>query len=291
MRAHLIRLTAAGLLLACAPGCAILRKGVDAATAPLADGLARSLQKQSDLQLVRDGVPAYLLLLDGLIESSPDNPRLLLAAADAQTAYAGAFVDAADTARAASFYARARDYGLRALCRNKAFRRVWDKPYEPFAAALPTFRKRDVPALYTTALAWAGWIISSPESMQALSELPKVLALMQRVAELEPGYQNGGVDLFYGIYYAVLPPGGGQDLTRSRECFERAIERAGPNALLPRVSFAEIYAKLAFDRALFEQTLKEVVDHEEDPPELRLMNAVARLRARKLLEQVDEYFD
>jgi len=281
---------AALLLIAGTSGCMVLRKGMEAATAPLADNLAKSLQKQSDLQLVREGVPAYLLLLDALVESSPDNPKLLLAAADAQTAYASAFVEPAEAGRAVAMYAKARDYGLSVLRRNRAFRRVWDKPLEQFETAIPSFRKRDVPALYTTAMAWIGWIISSQDSMQALSELSKAMALMRRVAALEPGCQHGGVEMVFGIYYAVQPRGGGQDLAQAKAHFERAFAYAGPDALLPRVAFAEFYARLAFDRELFEKTLRAVIAHQTDPPEFRLLNAVARQRAQALLDKADEFF-
>jgi hypothetical protein len=55
---------------------------------PLLDPLTLSLQKQTDLQLLQDGVPSLLLLLDGLIASDPDNERLLMTAAKAYGAYA-----------------------------------------------------------------------------------------------------------------------------------------------------------------------------------------------------------
>ncbi|MFH0953233.1 MAG: TRAP transporter TatT component family protein [Verrucomicrobiota bacterium] len=278
------------LLAAGASGCVVVRKGVEAMTAPFADNLTKSLQKESDLQLVKDAVPAYLLLLDALVESSPDSARVLLAAADAQTAYATAFVDKAEAARAADMYAKARDYGLRVLCRNRKFRKVHDQPLDRFETALPSFRKRDVPALYTTATAWSGWIISKSDSMAALAELSKAMALMKRVYQLDPGYQHGGPDMFFGIYYAVQPRGGGQDLQKSKEHFERAFLYAGDDLQLPRVAYAEFYARYAFDRELFEKTLKGVTEHKTSQPSLTLMNEVARKRAEVLLEKADELF-
>jgi hypothetical protein len=44
----------------------------------LIGGLADSLYKQKDVQLVKDGAPAYLLLVEGLIEGDPDNRGFLL---------------------------------------------------------------------------------------------------------------------------------------------------------------------------------------------------------------------
>jgi hypothetical protein len=282
----LMRSLCATALLASGSGCALL----SGATGNLAGGLANALQKQSDVELVREGSPAFLLLLDGLLESSPDNPALLLAAANAQIAYATAFVGEEEMARAAAMYGKARDYGLRALARNARFRRVMDRPLAEFETAVPHFRKRDVPALYATANAWTGWIVNNPGSMRAMSELPKAMALMRRVMQLDPGYPRGGADMFMGIYYAVQPLGAGRDLAKSRVHFEKAFEYAGPDGLLPRVTFAEFYARYAFDRELFEQTLKTVVEHETTDPELRLVNEIARRRARALLERADDLF-
>ena len=160
-----------------------------------------------------------------------------------------------------------------------------------FEAALRTFRKRDVPALFTTGTAWINWILASSESVEALAQLGRPVALMQRVLELDPDYRMGSAHLFFGLYYAVQPRGAGRDLEKARAHFQRVFEMAGPDYLLARVTYAEYYARYAFDRALFESTLQDVLAPREDPPDYRLMNAVARLRARALLDRVEEFFE
>ena len=50
-------------------------------TGNLADNLSLAIINQEDPQIVRDGAPAYLLLLDSLIESDPRNPEMLSSAA------------------------------------------------------------------------------------------------------------------------------------------------------------------------------------------------------------------
>lgn len=258
--------------------------------APMAGGLSRALQKQSDLQLVQEGTPAFLLLLDGLVESNPDNDQILLAAAHAQTAYAMAFVDKEEADRARKMYAKAMDYGFRVLSKNRAFRAAKDAPIEPFERAVETFKKRDVPALYITGAAWAQWIIGNSHSIEAVSQFPRPMAMMKRVLELDPSYQRGGADIFFGIYYAVQPLGAGRDLEKSKAHFELAMELGGPDCLLPHVTFAEFYARYAQDRDLFEKTLNEVLAADPANPDLALMNEVAKKRARALLGMVDDFF-
>ena len=271
-------------------GCVLVRKGAARIISPMATQLSDGLMHQSDVELVREGAPAFLLMLDALAEAHPDNPAVLLAAADAQMAYATGFVDKEHKERAKAMYLKAKTYGLRALARNRRFARAAGGGQEEFVRSLRGFKKKDAGALFSTASAWVMWIIASSDSPAALGDMPKVLAMMDRVQELDPGIRDGGVDLFRGIYYTVLPLGGGRDLDKARGHFERSLEIAGPDYLLARVTFAEFYARYAFDRELFENTLRQVLAADPQVPEFTLMNAVARKRAQALLDAADDLF-
>ena len=96
--------------------------------------------------------------------------------------------------------------------------------------------------------------------------------------------------LGFAVIWPVLPLGGGRDLDKARKHFERSIEIAGPDYLLNRVTFAEFYARYAFDQELFERTLRQVVAAKPDVSEFTLMNAVAQRRAEALLGQMDDLF-
>ena len=280
------------LLAVCASnsGCALMRKGAATLVSPMATELSDGFMHQNDVDLVREGAPAFLLMLDALAESHPDNPAVLIAAAEAQMAYAMGFVDKSQKERSKRMFLKAKSYGLRALSGNKRFARAQNGSCDEFARALSSFRKRDAEALLSTATAWVMWIIASSDSPAALGDMPKVLEMMKRVEALDPGIRQGGVDLFYGIYYTVLPLGGGRDLEKARRHFERSMKIAGPDYLLNRVTFAEFYARYAFDRDLFERTLEQVVAANPNVPEFTLMNAVAKMRAQALLGQIDELF-
>ena len=99
--------------------------------------------------------------------------------------------------------------------------------------------------------------------MEALAELPKALALVERVLALNERYGNGSSHLVFAIFFSVQPPGAGQDLDRSRHHFERAIELAGEGNLLPRVLYAEHFGKATLDEEFFVETLSRVVDYTE----------------------------
>lgn len=292
MNIHRNLLVVPALLVACslAGGCVLIRKGAARVISPMATQLSDGLLHQSDVELVREGAPAFLLMLDALAEAHPDNPAVLVAAADAQMAYATGFVDKENKARSKAMYLKAKTYGLRALAKNKRFEQALGGSQDAFVQSLRGFKKKDAAALFTTASAWVMWIIASSDSPAALGGMPKVLAMMDRVQELDPGIREGGVDLFYGIYYTVLPLGGGRDLEKAQAYFERSMEISGPDYLLSRVTFAEFYARYAFERDLFENTLRGVLAAEPKEPRFTLMNAVAKTRAQELLAQVDDLF-
>lgn len=206
-----------------------MRKGAARIISPMATQLSDGLMHQDDVELVRDGAPAFLLVLDALAEGHTENPTVLLAAAEAQLAYATGFVDKANRERTKKMYTKAKGYGLRALAyRHKRFAAARDGTCAEFAESLKGFRKKDAPALITTATAWVMWIIVNADSPAALGDMPKVLAMMECVRTLDPDIRQGGVDLFYGIYYTVLPLGGGATWTRRAPTLNAAWRWGGP---------------------------------------------------------------
>jgi hypothetical protein len=93
------------------PGCASL---MSSAASGLADNLSSAVLNQSDPETVRDGAPAYMLLLDSFLEGSPEDPDLLIAAANLYASYGAVFADVPE--RGARLTDRARDFGRKAFC-------------------------------------------------------------------------------------------------------------------------------------------------------------------------------
>ena len=96
-------------------GCASLMSN---AASGLADNLSLAVKNQNDPETVRDGAPAYLLLLDSFLEGSPDDPDLNAAAATLYATYGAVFAGDADRARRLS--ERARRYSTTAMCESYA---------------------------------------------------------------------------------------------------------------------------------------------------------------------------
>ena len=258
--------------------------------AALLEEITRSSYKQSDLRTIRQGMPAYLLLLDGMVEAWPDNERLLISAAQAHASYASAFIDDADRQYANALYRKAKEYALKSL-EQRGFKNLHAKSYDDFKAGLSHLGKKEVAYLFWTASCWGNWIGLNTDSMAALADLPRVESMMRRVLELDAGYYYGGPHLFMGIWYASQPAVAGRDLNLARTHFQKAIEFGQGQFLMTFIYYARYYARKAFDRDLFVSVLKNVMDTPADiQPELTLLNTVAQHKAKKMLQAVDDYF-
>ena len=273
-------------LLASLAGCASL---MSSAVEDLANDLSAAILESPDVDMVRDGAPAFLLLIDGLLKRSPDNPVLLSQAALLNSAYAGAFVG--DGERAQLMAAKGRSLAERALClERKDGCGVAAKPFAEFEQWTATLTKADVPLAYGLATAWAAWMQANSDDFNAIADLGKVKLLMSRVVELQESHDHGGPHLYLGVFETLVPPALGGRPEVGRFHFERALALAEGRYLLTQVMFAEQYARLVFDRALHDELLNEVLAAEVDAPELILLNAVAKRRAQSLLDSADAYF-
>ena len=279
------------LFLAClSMSCAASKTMTVGATASLLEDVAKSAYRQSDLKLIREGMPAYLMLIGGMVEAVPNNESLLINAAQAYASFASAFVQEEDQDYARVLYAKAKDYALNAM-QQIGFKNPVTSEFDSFEKTLHALGKKDVPYIFWAASCWGSWISLNQRSMEALAELPRVESMMKRVLELDEGFYYGGAHIFMGVLEASRPKIAGGDLNKAQNHFLKAIELGKGRFLMSRVYYAEYYARKAFDRKLFIATLQEVLETPADvEPDLTLLNTVAHHKAQKMLEEVDQYF-
>jgi hypothetical protein len=268
------------------PGCASL---MSSAAGGLADNLSSAVLNQSDPETVRDGAPAYMLLLDSFLEGSPDDPELLAAAANLYASYGAVFAD--DPERAARLTERARRYGRRAVC--ESYRPACEWPsmeYRKFEATLGGLTSKHADAAYSYAVASLAWIRSHSDDWNALAELPQMEALLKRYLEIGGGEDAGSVYTYLGILATLRPPSLGGDVEQGRSWFERAIEITNGRDLNAKVEYARGYARLLYERELHDRLLREVLATDPEAPGYTLTNVLAQREAEQLLATADEYF-
>ena len=272
-------------------GCSIHKKATVGASAIMLQEVAKASYKQSDLKIIRAAMPSYLLLMDGMVEAWPDNPKILLGAAQGYSSYASVFVSVEDRDHATVLFAKAKDYALKAVD-LKGLKDPAGSPFDEFEKRLDRFDKNDVPYIFWAAACWGNWINRNLDSMEAMAELPRVERMMRKALELDEGFYYGGPHLFMGIWYASRPPVAGGNLDTAKEHFLEAVEFGDGRFLMAYVLYAEHYAKRSFDKDLYVSILKKVIEAPaDDPPELTLLNTAAKRKASEMLEEADEFFD
>ncbi len=267
-------------------GCASL---ISNAASNFADNLGAAVANQNDPQTVKDGAPAYLLLLDSLIEGNPDDPAMLAAAANMYATYGAVFAD--DAERAKRLTDRAYNYGFQAICIEYKPACDWHNiPYDDYVATLDGLAEKHADAVYAYGLASLVYIRAHSDDFNAIARLPHAEALLQRYLEIGDGENEVSVYVYLGILATLRPPAFGGEPEKGRAAFERAIELSDGKDLSAKVEFARGYARLLYERELHDQLLHEVMAAETDVPGLTLTNVLAQQDAAQLLASADDYF-
>lgn len=253
-----------------------------------ADTLSAAILNQDDPELVSSGVPAYLLLIDGLISQRPDNAALLSAGSQLFALYGSRF---APPERKVALTAKARRYGQRAVCLVHEPACHWqDLGYDELVVALEDVGPKDIDALFSYAVSWLSNLEATSEDWTAVAELPWVQAVLERALVLDEGYENGALHGYLGILDSLRPPALGGRPEVAREHFERALELSGGRDLSIKVEYARRYARLVFDQELHDRLLTEVLAAPVDAPKYTLFNVLAKQEAQTLLATSKEYF-
>jgi hypothetical protein len=271
-------------------GCSIQTIALRSMGGILDNGMA-AFNEESDLQLAHEALGSNLKLIEALIKSDPDNSQFLIFAAEGYQAYGLAFCEDDSVERARVFYLRGRDYGMRMLMKNDKFKESLTGDIESFRAAVKTFSKDDVPAMFWTAFNWGSYINITRTDVDALVDLSKVTALVQRAAELNPAYYYGGAYLFFGTMEGSVPKVLGGHPDKAKELFEKCFAINGGKFLMTQLYYAKTVAVQMQDQQLFDSLLTQIDTASIDVlPAARLANVVAKEKAKKLKAKESDLF-
>lgn len=255
----------------------------------LMSSLSTTILNNNDLEMVEAGAPAYLLMVDSLINQDPDSETVLATGARLYTAYADVFVT--DRDRSKKLSDKALGYAENALCLADdhacGLRRM---PFDDFKTVLDRMDEDQLPYLFTMGNAWASWIMSHRDDFNALADISRIEALMNRVVAIDETFQDGGAYLYLATLSTFLPPALGGKPEQGKIYFEKAIELSGGKNLMTKVMYAKLYARMIFDRPLHDRLLREVMETDPEIPGYVLINTYAQRSARQLMESADDYF-
>lgn len=290
-----------------ASGCSISRMAADTTAGFLAEA-APAARAYFDYESAGMSAASGIMQLEGLHKISPDNETLSLTLAQAYVVYAFGWVqDEREEAmfagdfertdyhqqRAYNMYKRAHELVFRIVCERdekiaelskgdpdrlaKYLRQEWTDPED------------DVELTFWWALTWGSVVTNSPD-FDALADFNAVKAVAAHVVFLNERYENAGALAMLGGYESSYPEALGGDWKKGRELFERAIKLSNRRNHLHLINFARTYALNAQDKPLFVSLLNEVLNAPDLGDDVRLSNKVARRRAQRYLNHLDQWF-
>jgi len=153
-----------------------------------ANNLTDAVLSQNDPEIVRQGAPTFMLMLDGMVRQSPDSATMLNAASQIYALYTNAFVT--DEVRVKNLSTRSFQYAERAYCVEFSLTNcnLVELDFDGFQASLRKAGKNSVPTISALSTAWLLSIRANSNDWVALGQLPKAEALLQKVIELDRSY-------------------------------------------------------------------------------------------------------
>ena len=267
-------------------GCTIL---VSKAASSFSENLSAAVLNQDDPELIRDGLPTLMLTMDSMIQGSPDSPQLLAAGASLYATYGAVF--AVGEERSLKLTARARRYGLQAMCETYEPSCAWPgMTYDEFVATLDGIGPKHADILYAYGYASLSFLQARTSDYDTIAEFPLIQALFDHYLNISGDEVNSSVYTYMGIMHTLRPPSLGGEPEVAREFFERAIAESGGHDLGAKVAYAKGYAKLLYERELHDRLLNEVLEADPNQTGYVLTNVMAQKEAAALLAEADDFF-
>ncbi len=279
-------------------------------TARIMNRASPALQTFSDPALAEASLPYSITQMEGLLLVIPDNSGLQVNLMRALGSFGFGFLEdrmeEAEVAddegriehyrnRATMAYLRGRALGFEQLTREEGAEGGAQGAYRRGINAWKSYLRRFDDREHAGMVFWLGYnwarhINLNKNDPDVLADLSFAIAIFERALQLDPTYMNYAPCAAMAAYYSRAAPSLGGEPERSRELFERAINGTQRHFLTYLVLQARAYAVMVQDRALYRRLLEEVINAGDVMPEQRLANQIAKRRARRYLDQIDDLF-
>ncbi len=259
-------------------------------TSRVTEGLTSAVLDHNDPETVREGAPAYLLMVDAMIAGDPDNTGLLIAGAQLYSSYTSGFVSELERGFAAG---RARSEAMVGAVSVKSNPSHANRGISPSANSrriIDGVELRHVPALFAAGVSWATWVEVNRADWIAVADKARVEAMMLRVTALNENYRDGAAHLSRRSqqHHPGCPrrqTGAGSKRLRT---IHRAVPGQGPH---DQGSARQRVRSNGLRSELHDRLLHEVIEADPNVPGLVLLNSMAQAQARILLAESNAYFE
>lgn len=248
---------------------------------------ARSLETETR---DRAGAAAAIRAWDRVLEEAPRHPEGLVSRSRMTLLLGAAYVD--DCRERERFYDATMRDAERAMATSDEFRRRVESGEELWEA-VDALGPEDLHAmnLWSTAVFYRYRdCFSSLERVLNLRWIRRAQAVMTRMSEIEPDWEDGALHFAWGIVHLALPEIAGGDREQAAADFAHAIE-LDSDRLLFRWGRGRYFCLETGDRECFRDDLEWVAAQDPEAaggrPE---WNVYFQREARELLTDIDRYF-
>jgi tetratricopeptide (TPR) repeat protein len=256
---------------------------------------SNSVNTMHDFEAAKEAAYGSMGMLEGLHLLVPDDDDGLLLLLKAWSGIAYAFMDdereealdkkdetmaAYHEARARAGFKRARFYGEELLSHHaKGFKEAQRNADTLRAWLKSNFEdKEDAEPLLWLAFSIVGRIAFDLDNPQTVSELWIGVEILEHVVKLDPEIENGTAYTMLGATHAGL-----QQYDVAKTDFEKALEIGRGKLVTAKLTMAERYYCPKRDKKGYFDALNAVLAA-GDMPEQRLINVIAKRRARRYLD-------
>lgn len=263
-----------------------------------------AMAQESDIALVREATPGGIKTLEGFYLIDPGNRALIALLAESYCQYAAGLLQddweaalfageleaaGAVRARARIHLARCVSYGVR-LLDPVWLATIYERPGE-LALLARGARRRDVTGMFWVALGLGTMIGMDPMDARLTAYLPAVVAMLERVIELDEAHQNGLALMTLAIILSSQSAAVGGEPERGKALFERARALTGGKSLMIDTMMARTHAVTTRDQGAYRALLEGVLATPASVwPEQRLANELALRKARRYLAHEARFF-
>jgi hypothetical protein len=179
-------------------------------------------------------------------------------------------------------------FGEKAMATNIKFKEAMEKEGAKVEDNLDLLSSRELSAIYWTASNLGKWAKNSGIAT-TLKYKTLIKKLISKVESIDRTFFYYAPDRYWGAFFAIAPGFAGGDMDESKKRFERNLKEA-PTYLGTKVLYADYYMVKKDDKKKFKKLLNEVIHSNVKDSNIFSENFIEKLKAKKLLKNMDEIF-
>jgi len=181
--------------------CGVVSKLTEKQICGIVDNAVIALYEESNLTIARSAIESDIKLLEGLTKTYENNKRLGALLSQAYCAYSLGFVEDYQKEEGIAIYRRGRKEAEKILGIH-----LDEITSEELKIKLNSFKPSRIDGVFWAAFNWSLELFLSLDDPSAIMNLSKIKILMDWVTEKNSRYYFGAPYIFWGAYFAILPP-------------------------------------------------------------------------------------